>query len=136
MTMVGKATGSNEVTSTAIFTGAGDDKIDTFAGLRDIKLDRHPGIVRNAGIFQHRIHVSERMLPRGQFSGSHRLAQRALEGLVDDLLDPVGEDVFPELGLVGEVDDHLEASTGWMMPLPEEGVPSLGFTLGLGDAMR
>ena len=29
---------------------------------------------------------------------------------MDDLLDPVGEDVVAELGFVGEVDDHLKRS--------------------------
>ena len=39
--------------------GAGDDEIDAFAGLRDVELDRHAGVVRNAGVLQHRVHVAE-----------------------------------------------------------------------------
>ena len=94
----------------AIFPGAGDDEIDAFAGLRDVELDRDARVVRNPGILQNRAHVAERILPRGQFTGTNRLPQRATERVVDDLLDPVGEDVVSELGLVGEIDDHFSNS--------------------------
>jgi hypothetical protein len=32
-----------------------------------------------------------------------------LERLVHDLLDPVGKDVVPESGFVGEIDEHPES---------------------------
>jgi hypothetical protein len=42
---------------------------------------------------------------------------------VDDLLDPVGEDVFAEAGFVGEVDDHSLTSDVWatFYRLPRKG---------------
>ena len=47
----------------AIRAGAGDDEINTFGGLRDVELDRDSGVVRDLAIFQHLVHLQQRMLP-------------------------------------------------------------------------
>ena len=43
----------------AIVTGPGDDKIDAFAGLRDVELDCHASIVGDLCVLEDFIHVLE-----------------------------------------------------------------------------
>ena len=90
----------------AIAADAGEDEVDAFAGLRDIEFDSYAGVVGDIGITKDRIHVAEGIFPRGQFAPSHGCSQRALDRVVHDIRNPVGEDVGAEIGFGGEVDDH------------------------------